>query len=86
MTTARPGAAPLSMDERARLRAAARHARTALPPPVGDTVAEYLTAWEAFGYRFGSHQLLARLIDPVLALPAPSARAAAHPSPGDTAA
>jgi hypothetical protein len=44
MTAARPGAAPLSIDERARLRAAARHARTALPTPVGDTIAEHLTA------------------------------------------
>ena len=85
MTAARPGAAPLSMDERARLRAAARHARAALPAPVADTVAEHLLAWEAFGYRFGSHQLLARLVDAVLALPASSARVAAHPA-DDTAA
>ena len=81
--TARPGAAPLSVDERALLRAAARHARAALPAPVGETVAERLTAWEAFGYRFGSHQLLARLLDAVLAVPAPSAPAAARRPPSD---
>lgn len=88
MTGAAPaGARPLSAVDRARLRAAARHAVAALPGPVAAAVAEQLRSWESVGHRFGSHGLMARVVDAVLGLPVlEQGLQEPLPAPGDSAA
>lgn len=51
--------------ERARLRRCAARAPMVLPGVVGETLARDLLAWHEFGYRFGSHGLIRRLLDDI---------------------
>ncbi|MBC3192953.1 hypothetical protein H7X46_17990 [Pseudonocardia sp. C8] len=63
------GDAPgLAFHEKASYRAAAGHARRALPGPVGELVHRELTAYAEFGHRFGDG-LIPRLMAAVLAMP-----------------
>jgi len=65
------GDAPVLLPhERCRLRAAARHARRALPGPLGDLVHRELMAYAEFGHRVSTDALIPRLATDVLALPA----------------
>ena len=69
--TAVPAAPPrLDLHEIARLRAAAAHARRALPGPLGELAARELTAHADLGYRGAGDALLPLLARQVLALPA----------------
>lgn len=66
-----PGDAPiLLLHERSRLRAAAAHARRALPGPLGELVHRELTAYAEFGHRMTADALIPRLAADVLARPA----------------
>jgi hypothetical protein len=80
-TTATPGnpatripgdAVALAAHERSKLRAAAEHARRALPGPLGDLVHGELLAYAEFGYRMTSDALIPRLAADILARPAAS--------------
>ena len=80
-TTAPPGtpetrlpgdAVALAAHERSKLRAAAEHARRALPGPLGDLVHRELLAYAEFGYRMTSDALIPRLAADILARPAAS--------------
>ncbi len=80
-TTAPPGtpetrlsgdAVALAAHERSKLRAAAEHARRALPGPLGDLVHRELLAYAEFGYRMTSDALIPRLAPDILARPAAS--------------
>jgi hypothetical protein len=65
-----PGnAEALPVHEKSQLRAAARHARLALPGPIGELVSREITAYAEFGYRFGTDALVPRLAVQVLAMP-----------------
>jgi hypothetical protein len=65
-----PGAPPrMDRHEISRLRAAAEHARRALPGPLGELVARELLAHAELGYRGAVDALLPRLACQVLALP-----------------
>ena len=46
-----------------RARAASHAALRAYPGAIGELLAHELTTWGEFGHRFGSHELIARLID-----------------------
>ncbi|MCD2195172.1 hypothetical protein LQ327_17535 [Actinomycetospora endophytica] len=64
------GNAPvLAPHEKSRLRAAAHHARRALPGPVGDLVSRELVAYADFGHRMTVDSLIHRLAADVLARP-----------------
>jgi hypothetical protein len=60
----------MDLHEIARLRAAAAHARRALPGPLGELAARELTAHAELGYRGAADALLPLLARQVLALPA----------------
>jgi hypothetical protein len=60
----------LQYHEVARLKAAAHHARRALPGPLGDLVHRELLAYAEFGYRLTADALIPRLAADVLARPA----------------
>lgn len=60
-------------DERARLRAAALHARRIYPPELGELACRELTAYADFGFRFESDSLIPRLATAILATAAPAA-------------
>ncbi|MEJ2860165.1 hypothetical protein [Actinomycetospora flava] len=65
------GDAPVLLPhERSRLRAAAHHARRALPGPLGDLVHRELMAYAEFGHRMTDDALIPRLAADVLARPA----------------
>ena len=68
-----PPGAPPRMDhhEIARMKAAARHARHALPGPLGELAARELLAHAELGYRGAVDALLPQLARQVLALPVP---------------
>jgi hypothetical protein len=66
----RGNAAPFAAHERSRLRAAAHHARRALPGPLGELVHRELVAYADFGYRMAADALIPRLAADVLARPA----------------
>lgn len=65
-------AAALALHEKSRLRAAAEHARRALPGPVGDLIRRELLAYADFGYRMSGDALIPRLAADVLSRPASS--------------
>ena len=60
-------AVALRLHEKSRLRAAAHHARRALPGPVGDLVHRELLAYAEFGYRMWDDALIPRVAADVLA-------------------
>jgi len=60
-------AVPLCAHELSRVRAAAHHARRALPGSLGELVHRELTAYADFGYRFSSDALIPRLVGEILA-------------------
>ncbi|GAA4902687.1 hypothetical protein EV188_1011233 [Actinomycetospora succinea] len=65
------GDAPvLPLHEMSRVRAAAHHARRALPGPLGDLVHRELLAYAEFGHRMTADALIPRLAADVLARPA----------------
>jgi hypothetical protein len=73
-----PGAAPvrghgeaLDPAERARLRAAALHARRVYPGDLGVLASRELTALAEFGMRFDRDALIPRLATAILAMAAP---------------
>jgi hypothetical protein len=53
-----------------RLRAAAVHARRAIPGPLGELAARELTAYAEFGYRGAVDALMPQLVQQVLGLSA----------------
>ena len=64
-----PGTAPpLAAHEQSRVRAAALHARRALPGPIGGLAARELTAYADLGYIGNPDALLPRLARQVLAM------------------
>jgi hypothetical protein len=63
-------ATALALHEKSRLRAAAHHARRALPGPVGDLIHRELLAHAEFGYRMWGDALIPRLAADVLSRPA----------------
>ena len=64
-----PGTAPrMDRHEISRLRAAAAHARRALPGPLGELAARELLAHAELGYRGAADALLPRLARQVLAM------------------
>jgi hypothetical protein len=63
-------AVALRLHEKSRLRAAAHHARRALPGPVGDLIHRELLAYAEFGYRMWGDALIPRLAADVLSRPA----------------
>lgn len=64
-----PGTAPpLAAHEQSRVRAAAVHARRALPGPLGELAARELTAYADLGYIGAPDALVPRLARQVLAL------------------
>jgi hypothetical protein len=72
-----PGPAPLRGDgtdldpaERARLRAAALHARRVYPGDLGVLASREITALAEFGMRFDHDALIPRLATAILAVPA----------------
>jgi hypothetical protein len=66
-----PGTAPrMDHHEIARVRAAAGHARRAIPGPLGELAARELSAYAELGYRGERDALIPRLARQVLALPA----------------
>ena len=65
-------AAALRLHEKTRLRAAAHHARRALPGPVGDLIHRELLAYAEFGYRMWGDALIPRLAADILSRPASS--------------
>lgn len=56
------GLDPMHPGEKARLRATAVRARKLHPGPTGEILAEYVEAWEEFGYRFDSKGLMTRFM------------------------
>ena len=60
-------AADLEAHERSRFRAAAEHARRALPGPLGELASRELQAAADFGHRLGQDTLIAKLASDVLA-------------------
>lgn len=66
----RGNAPAIPPQEVSRLRAAAHHARRALPGPLGDLVHRELLAHAEFGHRVTSDALIPRLATDVLARPA----------------
>ncbi len=50
-----------------RIRAAQAAARLHYPGPVGEMLEQVIGDWGAFGYRLGSHPLMNRLLDNLLA-------------------
>jgi hypothetical protein len=71
--TVLPGALPrMDLHEIARLRAAAEHARRAVPGPLGELAARELAAYADLGYRGNPDALVPQLARQVLALPAVS--------------
>ncbi|MFC5139305.1 hypothetical protein ACFPK1_13775 [Actinomycetospora rhizophila] len=66
----RGDAAVLPLHDKYRLKAAAHHARRALPGPLGDLVHRELLAYAEFGYRVTADALIPRLAADVLARPA----------------
>lgn len=48
----------------ARVVEAARRARAVFPGPIGETIAEYLCAWDD-GHRFGAHSRVAQVVGAV---------------------
>jgi hypothetical protein len=69
-----PGTAPrMELHEISQLRAAATHARRALPGPLGELAARELSAYADLGYRGERDALIPLLVRQVLALPAASA-------------
>ena len=68
------GSAPLmAAHEVSRARAAAEHARRAVPGPLGELAARELIAYAEFGYRGARDALVPQLVRQVLGLPAASA-------------
>lgn len=59
----------MEQPERARIRAAARHARRVYPGPVGELVHRELNAYADFGLRFDVSALIPSLVEHVLKLP-----------------
>jgi len=68
-TSPAPRMAP---HEISRLRAAAAHARRAIPGPLGELAARELIAYAEFGYRGARDALVPQLVRQVLGLPAAS--------------
>jgi hypothetical protein len=65
------GTAPrLALHEASRIRAAASHARRAVPGPLGEVAARELSAYADLGFRGDPDGLVTRLARQVLALPA----------------
>jgi hypothetical protein len=60
----------MQLHELSQLRAAARHARRALPGPLGELAARELDAYADLGYRGERDALIPQLARQVLALPA----------------
>lgn len=52
----------LSQDDRLELRRAIYAAGQLYPGPVGEVLGIELDRWHEFGYRFGSHALVQRLV------------------------
>jgi hypothetical protein len=79
----RGDADPFELHERARVRAAAHHARRVLPGVVGELVHRELTAYADFGFRFASDALIPRLADEILTVRTadPQQHEAARPVP-----
>ena len=74
MSVAPTSPAPrLAPHEISRLRAAAAHARRAVPGPLGELAARELIAYAEFGYRGARDALVPQLVRQVLGLPAASA-------------
>ena len=63
----------MAAHEISRLRAAAAHARRAVPGPLGELAARELIAYAEFGYRGARDALVPQLVRQVLGLPAVSA-------------
>jgi hypothetical protein len=59
----------LELHELSRIRAAAEHARRAVPGPLGELAARELAAYADFGYRGDDNALMPQLAWQVLALP-----------------
>jgi hypothetical protein len=51
--------------DQGRARAAAYAALQACPVAIGELLAHELTTWGEFGHRFGSHELIACLLDDI---------------------
>ena len=62
---------PFETHEKARLRAAARHARRVYPGDLGELLFRELTGYAEFGIRFSVDALIPRLATSVLATPVP---------------
>ena len=62
----------MAAHEISRLRAAAAHARRAIPVPLGELAARELIAHAEFGYRGARDALVPQLVRQVLGLPAAS--------------
>lgn len=62
----------LAAHEISRVRAAAAHARRAVPGPLGELAARELIAYAEFGYRGARDALVPQLVRQVLGLPAAS--------------
>ena len=63
----------MAAHEISRLRAAAAHARRAIPGPLGELAARELIDYAEFGYRGARDALVPQLVRQVLGLPAAAA-------------
>lgn len=68
-TSATLPAPKLDHLDRGRLLTAATRARQAYPGPVGELVADHLTAWSEFGFRLGGDSRIGKVVDYVMRLP-----------------
>jgi hypothetical protein len=67
-----PPLAPISAlnhVDRGRLLSAALRVKKIHPDPIGTLVAEHLTSYSEFGWRFGGDSTIAKLVDHVMRLP-----------------
>lgn len=56
---------PMHSGQRAQLRATIVRVHKLYPGPTGDILAQFISDWEEFGYRFDSKGLMARFIKQV---------------------
>lgn len=75
-------AATMALHDKARLRAAARHALAIYPGPVGELLARELNAYADFGRGLAGDALIPRLAAEILATPGCAAEGTAAPLAG----
>lgn len=59
----------LTMQDRSILRTASFRATQVLPPGIGEAIADELRAWEDFGYIFGGHGRIRRIVNEIRKMP-----------------